>query len=46
MEMLPIRVQEAVDWLVKKVNQDHNLPPQVDLINEAEVVIQFIESIK
>ena len=43
METLPVRVQEAVDWLVQRVNQDHNLPPEVDLIQEAGVVIKFIE---
>ena len=40
---LPVRVQEAVDWLVQRVNQDHNLPSEVDLIHEARVVIQYTE---
>lgn len=43
METLPARVQQAVNWLVQRVNQDHNLPPEVDLIHEAGVVIQYIE---
>ena len=43
-ETLPVRVQEAVDWLVQRVNQDHNLPPEVDLIQEAGVVIKFIHA--
>ena len=43
-ETLPVRVQEAVDWLVQRVNQDHNLPPEVDLIHEAGVVIKYIET--
>jgi len=43
MEKLPVRVQEAVDWLVQRVNQDHNLPPEVDLIYEAGIVIEYIE---
>jgi len=40
---LPARVQEAVNWLVQRVNPDHNLPPGVDLIHEAGVVIQYLE---
>ncbi|MCD6426390.1 MAG: hypothetical protein J7L35_12925 [Anaerolineales bacterium] len=40
---LPIQVQEAVDWLVQRVNQDHNLPSEVDLIHEAGIVIQYVE---
>jgi len=44
METLPARVQEAVNWLVQRVNQDHNLPPEVDLIHEAGVVIEYIET--
>lgn len=43
-ETLPTRVQEAVEWLVQRVNQDHNLPPEVDLIDEAGVVIKYIET--
>lgn len=42
-EKLPARVQKAVDLLVQRVNQDYNLPPEVDLILEAGVVIQFVE---
>ncbi|HDD61852.1 MAG: hypothetical protein DRI65_06765 [Chloroflexota bacterium] len=42
-ENLPVQVQEAVDWLVQRVNQDHNLPSEVDLIHEAGVVIQYVE---
>ena len=43
---LPVRVQEAVDWLIQRVNQDHNLPSEVDLIHEAGVVIDFVEANK
>ena len=43
-ETLPVRVQEAIDWLVQRVNQDHNLPLEVDLIHEAGVVIKYIET--
>jgi len=42
-ENLPVQVQEAVDWLVQRVNQDHNLPSEVDLIHEAGIVIQYVE---
>ena len=45
-ETLPARVQEAVDWLVQRVNQDHKLPPEVDLIHEAGIVIKYIETDK
>ena len=41
---LPVRVQEAVDWLVERVNQDHNLPSEIDLIHEAGIVIQYIDA--
>jgi len=44
LEKLPTRVQKAVSLLVQRVNLDHNLPPEVDLIHEAEVVIQFTEA--
>jgi len=43
---LPARVQKAVDSLVQRVNQEHNLPPEVDLIHEAGIIIEYIESIK
>ena len=42
-ENLPVQVQEAVDSLVQRVNPDHNLPSDVDLIHEAGVVIQYVE---
>jgi len=44
LEKIPTRVQEALDWLVQRVNMDHNMPPEVDLIHEAELVIQYIEA--
>jgi len=44
MDTLPVRVQEAVDWLVQRVNQDHNMPPEVDLIHESGIVIKYIET--
>lgn len=42
-ENLPVQVQAAVDWLVQRVNQDYNLPSEVDLIHEAGIVIQYVE---
>ncbi len=42
---LPERVIRAIDCLLKRVDLDHNLPDDVDLISEAETVIQYINSI-
>ena len=41
--LLPDRVQQAVKSLVQRVNLDHNLPLDVDLIHEASIVIQYLE---
>lgn len=41
---LPVRVQTAARWLVERVDESSNLPPDVDLIQEADVVIRFVES--
>lgn len=41
---LPDRVVTAIDFLLQKVDQDHNLPAGVDLIYEAETVIQYVNS--
>jgi hypothetical protein len=41
---LPERVEKAIDCLLLKVDPDHNLPLDVDLISEAEKVIQFLLS--
>lgn len=46
MEDLPARVYNAIDSLVQRVNQDHNLPPEVDLIHEAGIIIEYIETLK
>jgi hypothetical protein len=43
MKGLPVQVMQAVDWLLKRVNIDYNLPPEVDLIQEACIVIGFVE---
>jgi len=40
---LPDRVDSAVDWLTKRVNQDYILPPEIDLIKEAGVVLKYLE---
>ena len=42
-EELPDRVQLAVSRLIQRVNQDHQLPPEIDLIHEAKLVIKFLE---
>lgn len=41
---LPDQVEKAIDWLLHRVDLDHNLPAEVDLIIEAERVIQYINS--
>ena len=41
---LPERVEKAIDCLLLKVDPDYNLPLDVDLITEAEIVIQFLVS--
>jgi len=40
---LPIRVLNAVNWLIQRVDLDYNLPPEVDLIQEAALVVHFTE---
>ncbi len=44
MEPLPDRVQAALNSLVQRVNLDHEMPADVDLIQEAGVVIEYIET--
>lgn len=44
LESLPERVQTAAGWLVERVDENSNLPPEVDLIQEAGIVIRFVES--
>lgn len=39
---LPARVERAVDFLLQRVDSEYNLPPDVDLIAEAETVIDYI----
>lgn len=43
---LPERVEKAIDCLLLKVDPDYNLPLDVDLISEAETVIEFIISVE
>ena len=43
-DSLPERVQTAARWLVERVDESNNLPPEVDLIREAVIVIQFVET--
>ena len=40
---VPERVQSAINWLVTRVNEDHILPGDVDLIEEAMIVIQYLK---
>jgi hypothetical protein len=42
--LLPERVEKAIDYLLLKVDSDHNLPLDVDLITEAETVIHYLVS--
>ena len=41
---LPERVEAAIDGLLQRVDQDHNLPLDLDLISEAERVITYLEA--
>jgi hypothetical protein len=43
-ESLPARVKNAVEWLVQRVDLDYKMPAEIDLIREAEVIIQYIEA--
>ena len=45
LDQIPDRVKEAVKWLVERVDEDHSFPPGVDLIQEAGIVIEYIENI-
>ena len=40
---LPESVEVAVNCLLQRVDQEHNLPPDIDLISEAEKVIRYLE---
>ena len=40
---IPERVRIALERLVTRVNEDHTLPGDVDLIEEARVVIQHLK---
>jgi hypothetical protein len=40
---LPDRIQDALTWLVMRVSQEYKLPGGVDLINEAEIVLEYLE---
>ena len=44
LDQIPDRVREAVNWLVARVDEDHSFPPEVDLIQEAGIVIEYIEN--
>ena len=40
---LPERIRLAVNWLIRRVDEDYNLPPEIDLIEEAGVVLRYID---
>lgn len=42
---LPDRISTAVSWLVQRVDENHNLPNEIDLIHEANLVLKFLENI-
>jgi len=42
---LPSRVQMAVNWLIHRVDQDYSLPEDVDLIQEANVILDYLEGV-
>jgi hypothetical protein len=39
---LPERVKKALDHLVQRVDYDHQLPANVDLIDEANILINYL----
>jgi hypothetical protein len=42
---LPNRIDTAVSWLVQRVDEKYNLPEDVDLISEANLVLEYLEGI-
>lgn len=40
---LPSRIKKAVSWLIRRVDQDYNLPDEIDLIQEAHLVLEYLE---
>ncbi len=43
MENFPDRIQIAINRLIQRVDGNYQLPPEIDLIHEAGIVIQFLE---
>ena len=41
-EGLPDRVRKALDHLVQRVDHEHQLPSDVDLIQEANILINYL----
>lgn len=39
----PDRIQIAIDRLIQRVDENYQLPPEIDLIHEAGILIQFLE---
>jgi hypothetical protein len=44
LDSVPPRVRQAVDRLLERVDENHNLPPEIDLIHEANIIISFAET--
>jgi len=42
---LPDRIDKAVSWLIQRVDENHNLPDEIDLIHEANLVLEYLEMI-
>jgi hypothetical protein len=41
---LPESVEVAINYLLQRVDEEHNLPQGIDLIREAEKVIRYLET--
>ena len=42
---LPDRISSAVGRLIQRVDEEHNLPDEIDLIHEAYLVLDFLAGI-
>jgi hypothetical protein len=45
-EGLPDRIRLALTRLIRRVDENHHLPPGVDLIDEAAILINYLEGIE
>ena len=39
----PQNVEAALGWLLQRVDQDYQLPEGIDLVQEAKVVLEFLD---